>query len=164
MRQRKRLNGKTVAIEKQPSCDDVFEPALLPVDIARARLAEQITPVAETRELPLRQSLGCVVARPIVSPIDVPAYTNSAMDGYAVNSEDIPASGERNLQLLGTAWAGRPVSQVIQRGQAVRIMTGGMMPEGTDTVVIQEHVQALGDDQIRIDGSTSAGRNVRRAR
>jgi len=70
-----------VAIDKQPSCDDVFEPELLPVSEAIERMAAQINPVTETVVLPLRQSLQRIVAAPVESPIDVPAYTNSAMDG-----------------------------------------------------------------------------------
>lgn len=152
-----------MAIEKQPSCDDVFEPELLPVSVAVERMAAQIYPVTDVVTLPIREALGRVVAGSIVSPIDVPAYTNSAMDGFAICSEDLPASGEKTLQVLGTAWAGRPLEVDVKPGQAVRIMTGGMMPDGTDTVVIQEHVALLGQDAIRIDGSTSVGKNVRQA-
>ncbi len=159
-----------MVIEKQPSCDDEFEPELLPVEIALQRIASQILPLSDDSDiefLPLRQSLNRIVAIPVKSPIDVPAYTNSAMDGYAINSANLPESGEVTLSVMGTAWAGRPVESEVGHGQAVRIMTGGMMPHGTDTVVIQEHVQAnlSGNDvaSIVIDNSTSAGRNVRQA-
>lgn len=161
-----------MVIEKQPSCDDVIEPALLPVEIALQRIAQQIVPLCastkgDIENLPLRESLGRVVALDILSPIDVPAYTNSAMDGYAVNSSDIPDTGEVSLSVLGTAWAGRPLDVKVQQGQAVQIMTGGMMPPGTDTVIIQEHVQANQLDgnvnSINIDSTTTAGRNVRLA-
>ena len=158
-----------MAIEKQPSCDDEMEPELLPVETALLRIADQINPLSgnnpsDVRELSVRESLGRVVAAEITSPIDVPAYTNSAMDGYAVSSKDIPAEGEAELTVLGTAWAGRPMEVAVKPGQAVRIMTGGMMPPGTDTVIIQEHVQVNpGADTIIIDGTTNAGRNVRNA-
>ncbi len=156
-------------IEKQPSCDDEFEPGLLPVEIALQRIAKQIRPLSadDSEVVALRQSLGRVVAVPVKSPIDVPAYTNSAMDGYAINSADLPQTGEVTLAVAGTAWAGRPTDETLLRGQAVRIMTGGMMPRGADTVVIQEHVQAQTDNSnqhsIVIDSTTSAGRNVRQA-
>ena len=158
-----------MAIEKQPSCEDDSEPELLPVDIALERIARQITPLnADDGELlPLRECLDRIVSRSIRSPIEVPAYTNSAMDGYAVNSQDLPAKGERTLKVAGTSWAGRPHNGPVSSGEAVRIMTGGMMPEGTDTVVIQEHVEARmsGDEVVAIDvdGSTDTGRNVRQA-
>ena len=151
-----------MAIDKQASCDDVFEPELLPVSEAIKRMAAQINPVTETVTMPLRQSLGRIVAAPVVSPIDVPAYTNSAMDGFAISSDDLPSSGEKSLRLLGTAWAGKPLNVEVGTGQAVRIMTGGMMPAGTDTVVIQEHASMNGDD-VLIDGSTAPGKNVRMA-
>lgn len=167
-------------IEKQPSCDDPIEPELLPVATALARMRSEITAVTGTKKVNLRESLGHVLASDLVSPIQVPAYTNSAMDGYAINSADLPADdGEVSLKVLGTAWAGRPVSTEIKRGETVRIMTGGMLPKGADTVVIQEHVQALDqapdmapdnapdiasdDEYIVIDGTTTAGRNVRHA-
>lgn len=161
-----------MAIEKQPSCDDEMEPELLPVETALRRIAGQINPLSganpqDRQQLALRESLGRVVAVDITSPIDVPGYTNSAMDGYAVRSADIPDAGEAELTVIGTAWAGRPVDDIVTSGQAVRIMTGGLMPCGTDTVIIQEHVQsngaANGLETITIDGTTSAGRNVRNA-
>ncbi len=164
-----------MAIDKQPSCDDVIEPELLPVEIALQRIAQQVQPLSadetsNSEQLGLRESLDRVVAKDILSPINVPAYTNSAMDGYAVNGADIPEaedSTEKQLSVLGTAWAGRPLDVTVMPGQAVRIMTGGMMPPGTDTVVIQEHVQAIETNgevsSITIDNTTSVGRNVRLA-
>ncbi len=152
-----------MAIEKQPSCDDPQEPDLLPVAVALARMQEQVKTVSESKQVSLRESLNHVLAKDIISPIKVPAYTNSAMDGYAINSADLPSGDvERKLTVLDTAWAGRPVDIVLKPGEAVRIMTGGMMPAGSDTVVIQEHV-ALDGEHILIDGSTVAGRNVRHA-
>ncbi len=152
-----------MVIEKQPSCDDPIEPALLPVAIALQRMQSAISVIEETEIVSLRDSLDRVLAADLKSPIQVPAYTNSAMDGYAINSADLPSdSNEVSLKVLGTAWAGRPVEAELKPGEAVRIMTGGMMPIGSDTVVIQEHVQVEGD-LITIDNTTSAGRNVRHA-
>lgn len=151
-----------MVIEKLPSCDDVNEDGLLPVSIARQLLSQSIEPLSHTETVGIRASLNRVAAVPVVSPIDVPAYTNSAMDGFAVNSADMPTSGERTLPVAGTVWAGQPLAQPLPAGQAVRIMTGGMMPDGTDTVIIQEHVSAT-DTDVTIDGQTPAGRNVRLA-
>lgn len=153
-----------MVIEKQPSCDDPVEPELLPVAVALQRMQAEVSPIEEISTVSLRESLGCVLAADIESPIMVPAYTNSAMDGYAISGKDLPAAGkEVSLKLCGTAMAGSPVDISLHRGEAIRIMTGGMMPEGADTVVIQEHVALEGDDCIRIDDTTSAGRNVRQA-
>lgn len=151
-----------MAIERQPSCDDVVETGLLPVEVARARLVERIAPVLQTETVALRQALRRVIAVALRSPMKVPGYTNSAMDGYAINSADIPTAGERTLEVIGTAWAGRPLDVEVSSGQAVRIMTGGMMPMGTDTVVIQEHVRIEGQC-IGIDAEVMTGRNVRHA-
>ncbi len=151
-----------MTIEKQASCKDDHEPALLPVDDAIARISELVSAVTDKKTLPIRDCLDRVLARDILSPIDVPSHTNSAMDGYAVNGLDIPDSGEVKLNLIGTSWAGRPYNGSVARGEAVRIMTGAAMPDGTDTVVIQEHVHISGD-VVTIDNETKPGKNVRQA-
>ena len=147
-------------IDPQPSCEDANETGLLPVQAALQRLQVLAVPIAETENLSIRDALGRVLAVDIVSPIPVPTYTNSAMDGYAVAASDIPSQGRRTLQLAGTAWAGQPFDEIPTHGQCVRIMTGAMMPTGTDTVVIQEHVHASGQS-VTIDSQVQAGRNVR---
>jgi len=160
-----------MAIDKQPSCDDPVEPELLPVSVALERMQADVAVVQDTETLALRDALNRVLADDIKSPLQVPAYTNSAMDGFAINSEDLPVGkNEAQLKVLGTSWAGRPFQGRLQSGEAVQIMTGGMLPEGADTVVIQEHAEFYSDghrddqaDTIRIDGTTGAGRNVRQA-
>ncbi|MFA7097860.1 MAG: gephyrin-like molybdotransferase Glp, partial [Gammaproteobacteria bacterium] len=94
------------------------------------------------------------------SNINVPPHANSAMDGYAVNSADFPESGTRELTVIGTAWAGQPFAGSVARGQCVRIMTGAMLPDGTDSVVIQERVERDGD-VIRFGTGNKPGQNVR---
>ena len=150
-------------IERQPSCEDPQEqPELLPVAEARARIHNALPAPRAPQRLVLPEALGRVLATDIESPIDVPGYTNSAMDGYAINTSDIPAADTRTLQVAGTAWAGRPFTGQWQSGQAVRIMTGAMMPAGCDTVVIQEHVRVEAG-QVVIDSDVRAGANVRQA-
>lgn len=151
-----------MAIKKQPSCADEMEPALMPVDEAVRRIADLITPLAACETLPIRECLGRALAADVISPIDVPPYTNSAMDGYAIHGSDIPEDGETHLKIVGTAWAGRPTDVELSRGQATRIMTGAAMPDGADTVVIQENVQVDGDS-LRIDADNRSGANVRLA-
>lgn len=149
-------------IESQASCDDAIEPHLLPVAQARARLLAALEPIADTQVIGLRDALGRVLATDVMSSIDVPSQANSAMDGYAINSSSVPASGIVQLELTGTAWAGQPFEGDVQDGQAVRIFTGGIMPAGSDTVVIQEHVIA-NDSHVSIDSEVVAGKNVRQA-
>ncbi len=151
-----------MSIEQQPSCADPTDPELLPVAIALSRVEQQLEALAETEQVALREALDRVLGEDVVSPIDVPGYTNSAMDGYAIAASDIPSQGEVELQVVGTAWAGEPFAGAVKTGQSVRIMTGGMMPAGLDTVVIQEHVRA-GEDSVAIDHRAEAGRNVRQA-
>ena len=149
-------------IEKQPSCDDVAEPELLPVSEARERLFEALERPGRTETIALDAALGRVLAANVVSPMDVPAQTNSAMDGFAIARQSIPVEGETRLELRGTAWAGQPYDGKLASGEAVRIFTGAIMPEGTDTVVIQEHVQAT-DAHVDIDSDVVPGKNVRQA-
>jgi len=150
-------------IKTQPGCcEDELNTGLLTVTEAQARILDSVTAVDGTESLPVREALGRVLAVDIVSPIDVPSHTNSAMDGYAVRAEDLPAEGVREFPVPGTSWAGRPWLQPIESGQSVQIMTGGMMPEGADTVVMQEHVERDGDT-VRIGNGHKPGQNVRAA-
>lgn len=151
-----------MAIEKQPSCDDPAEPALLPVAEAKRRIADLMPALQDVETVHTIESAGRVLAQAILSPLNVPAATNSAMDGYAINQSDIPESGEQLLRVVGECYAGRPYLNTVKSGEAVRIFTGGVMPDGTDTVVIQEHVAVEGD-AVRIDHEVQARRNVRLA-
>lgn len=149
-------------VQKQPSCADTAQPGLLSVDEARRRVIETVHSIPDRESLPLRDALDRVLAETVHSPIDVPAYTNSAMDGYAVLGEDLPENGTVELQLTGTSWAGKPYTGTLHSGEAVRIMTGAVMPKGSDTVIMQEHVER--DDRlIRIGTGHQAGQNVRAA-
>jgi len=150
-----------MTIEKLPSCDDPFD-SLLPVEEARARMAAALQVVTQTQELSLLDSIGRVLSVDVVSPVNVPAHANSAMDGYAIAAASIPGDGTRDLQIIGTAWAGKVFNGNLEAGQAVRIFTGAIMPSGADTVVIQEHVSAT-DQLVTIDRDVEPGRNVRLA-
>jgi len=154
-----------MTIERQPSCDDPFD-SLLPVTEARKAIAESVQPLNRTTRVSLHAARDRVVAETVVSPMNVPAQPNSAMDGYALAAQSIPQSGKAALDITGTAWAGVPYEGVVSAGQAVRIYTGAIMPEGADTVVIQEHVatQRQHDvEQVVIDSQVKAHRNVRLA-
>jgi molybdopterin molybdotransferase len=103
-----------------------------------------------------------VLAAPIISPLDVPAYINSAMDGYAVRYADLASQGDSGLQVIGTALAGAPFTSQVGPGTAVRIMTGAVVPEDADCVVMQEHTEAAGD-RVRIAPGQKSGQNIRQA-
>ncbi len=146
-----------------PSCADDSDPGALAIDEARRRIAALAVPVAGGVRVALRSALGRVLDADVVSPRDVPNHTNSAVDGYALAGSDLPPSGTRELTVAGAALAGTPFAGRWQAGACVRIMTGAAMPAGTDTVVMQEHVDAAGEGRIRIDDRHRPGQNVRQA-
>ena len=94
--------------------------------------------------------------------MDVPGHTNSAMDGYACAGASLPEETSRWYEIAGTAFAGKPFAGPVGPSQAVRIMTGAVMPRGTDTVVMQEHVE-LDAGRVRIPPGVKAGQHVRQA-
>ena len=142
-----------------PGCYE-GDPELLPVAEAWRRIEAHVAPIGEHEEVALRAALGRVLARPVISPIDVPGHTNSAMDGYAVAASELPDEGERRLRVLGTARAGSPFRGAVGAGETVRLMTGAVMPAGTDTVIMQEHARVDGDDVI-IGTGHKPGQHVR---
>lgn len=144
------------------SCRDSPDPQSLAVDAARGRILAALNPVSGEQMLPLRAALGRVLAEEVLSPIDVPSHTNSAVDGYAVSAADLPASGTIELRVVATARAGHPIGQAISRGECAQIMTGAPMPAGTDTSLMQEDVQRNGDT-ITVGAGHRAGENVRQA-
>ncbi len=144
------------------SCMDDYDPASLPVAEALRRIELVVTPLHHAERVALRSALGRVLAEDVRSPVDVPAHTNSAMDGYAVNAEDLPDAGSISLRVVGTSWAGRTFEGVLGRGECVRIMTGGVMPRGADSVVMQEDCEREAE-AIRLGAGHRRGQHVRRA-
>ncbi len=118
-----------------PSCMDDYDPNAMPVAKAREFIQQFLNPVSVFETLALAESLGRVLAEDITSPSNVPNYNNSAMDGYALKATDVSAS---RLMVIGTAFAGKAFEGTVADGQCVRIMTGGAIPKGADTVVVQE--------------------------
>jgi molybdopterin molybdotransferase len=144
------------------SCADDYDPNSMPVAKAREFIARFLTPVSAVERLPIRAALGRVLAENVVSPLDVPAHDNSAMDGYAVHIADLKADSEVTLKVAGTAFAGVPFQGHAKAGECVRIMTGAVMPSGCDTIVMQEHVEAK-DGNVKISGAHKRGQHLRRA-
>lgn len=144
------------------SCADDYDPNSLPVDRARQLILSLVEPVPGCERVFVRQALDRVLAADVIAPLDVPSHDNSAMDGYAVRHADLAASGETSLKLAGTAFAGHPFAGAVGQGEAVRIMTGAVVPDGADTIVIQE-VARLESDSVVVPAGQRAGQNVRRA-
>jgi molybdopterin molybdotransferase len=142
------------------------DPEALPVTEAQRMICERVTAIEATERLPLRQALDRVLAEDIISPINVPAYDNSAMDGYALRGTDLPAEGAAPavFKTIGIAYAGRPFPQAPAAGECVRIMTGAAIPPGCDSVIPQELAAGIEGDQVSVaHGAIRAGANLRRA-
>jgi molybdopterin molybdotransferase len=150
------------SLQQTVSCIDGYDPDALPVETARAAIRSVITPVSANERVAVRASLGRVLGEDIVSTVNVPAHDNSAMDGWAVRASDLKPDGETTLREAGVAYAGRKFDGTAQPGECVRVMTGAVMPPGTDTVVIQEIVRADGD-RIVVPAGQQAGQNRRLA-
>lgn len=144
------------------SCADDYDPNSLSVERARQVILSLVQPVIGHERVFIRQALDRVLAADVIAPLDVPAHDNSAMDGYALRHADLATEGETTLQVVGTAFAGHPYVDVVGAGQAVRIMTGGVIPSGADTVVIQEIVRLEGTKLV-VPAGQRLGQNLRRA-
>lgn len=138
------------------------QPGLLPLAEALARMLAAVTPVAATETLPLAALSGRILVADVVSTRAVPPADNSAMDGYACRHADLALAAHLGLVLVGKALAGHPFGGVLEAGQCVRITTGGELPVGADTVVMQEHSQVIGD-RVYIERAPAPGTNIRRS-
>lgn len=125
---------------------------------ALSKILQCVTAVQETEHLALRCSLGRVIAQDVYSPKDLPDFKNSAMDGFAVSFADL--TQPKPLQLIGMSYAGDPFLGVCKRGECVRVMTGALVPENTDTVVMQEHA-VVDETGVRVLKPYLLGANIR---
>ncbi|MBB1199994.1 molybdopterin molybdotransferase [Enterobacteriaceae bacterium 89] len=135
-----------------------FNAGLMPLDVALNQMLERITPLNATETLPLVQAFGRITAADVVSPMDVPGFDNSAMDGYAVRLSDL-AEGQA-LPVAGKAFAGQPFDGVWPAKTCVRIMTGAPVPAGCDAVVMQEETEQT-DAGVRFTAAVNQGQNIR---
>ncbi|MBV9554450.1 MAG: molybdopterin molybdotransferase MoeA [Alphaproteobacteria bacterium] len=139
-----------------------FGGALLSVDAALALIAERISVVVETETVPLADAAGRVLACDLVADMDVPPHPNSAVDGYAIVHADLLPDRATVLPVGGCAAAGHPLGRPIERGEAIRIFTGAPMPEGADTVMMQEDC-VLADGKVTLQPGIKCGGNRRHA-
>ena len=151
----------TLDINIQPSCCDDVEAGAIRVDQAVTQLLAKTKSVTGFQCIPLRETLNRVLFEDIQSPIDVPAHDNSAMDGYALAHTDLPEDKAQAFKVAGTAFAGKPFDGSCQQGECIRIMTGAMLPAGTDSVVIQEQVNVTDNASVEIGTGHRKNQNVR---
>jgi molybdopterin molybdotransferase len=134
----------------------------MPVEQAQRIIGAYILPAPMAEQVALRSALDRVLACDIISPIDVPAHDNSAMDGYVFRGADLSADGPTTFNITATVYAGHPSGTRAGPGECVRIMTGGVIPEGLDTVLPQELAAAITSTTITVaPGSIAAGANRR---
>ena len=132
---------------------------MISVADAQARILAEVGRVAPPEVVPVGDCLGRVLAEDVRAAVDVPPTDNSAVDGYAVRSADIPVTGLRRLRVVGDLPAGAVFDATLGPGEALRIMTGAPVPAGADTVYPQEVVERSGP-VVRIP-SSPVGVNVR---
>jgi len=143
---------------------DDYDQNSITTDQALEKIFDAINPINENEVIPIRESLSRILAKNIKATINVPSVRNSAMDGYAINKKDIPLEQTNQLKVVGKSLAGNPFSNSIKQGECVRIMTGAIMPIGSDTVIIQEHVLlSKSETEITIGHDTKPNANVRQA-
>jgi len=116
-------------------------PGLMPIEEAMDKMLSPIKPIQTTLQLPLSEAIGFVLAEDILSPIFVPPFDNSAMDGYAIRLADL---AENNVMpLTGKSFAGQPFEGDWPKGTCIRIMTGAKIPQGCDAVIMQENTEVI---------------------
>ncbi len=138
-----------------------FGGPMMSVDEAVGLIAARVTRVEELETVALNAADGRILARDIAAPLPLPPFTNSAVDGYAVRSLDLPKAAEAAFAVAGRIQAGASASEAIQPGHAVRIFTGAPMPEGADTVFMQEDVRLDGEGRVVLPAGLKPGANVR---
>jgi molybdopterin molybdotransferase len=153
---------KTI-VNTTPGCGDPWDADSISVEQALSHIENSTPVLMDCEELPIRECTGRICSETIISPINVPGHANSAMDGFAVPAESLPEDGVAELTEIGTAYAGKTFNGVCNQGECVRIMTGAVVPEGTDTVIMQEQADQLENHMVRIGAGHRAGENVRYA-
>ena len=125
-------------------------------------ISRMASPVTPAEEVPLARAAGRILARDIVSTMDVPPHANAAVDGYAFFHDDLADSGDTVLPVTARVAAGMALDRPARRGEAIRIFTGAPMPQGCDTVAMQENVRTE-EGTIILDSRTRRGANRREA-
>ncbi|HCZ9273606.1 TPA: bifunctional molybdopterin-guanine dinucleotide biosynthesis adaptor protein MobB/molybdopterin molybdotransferase MoeA [Vibrio alginolyticus] len=146
--------------EKEAACCDTLSPAFLSVVQGQEKILSLVNTVSEIEACKIENAYGRVLAEHIVSPVNVPQYTNSAMDGYAIRSDDVDRD---SYQVVAEVMAGHAYEQPLEVGQTVKIMTGAPTPRNGDTVVMREQAIQEGDKVTFNGANIKAGQNVRQA-
>ena len=150
-------------ISSAPGCADPFDPSSISLAEALGKIQQRVRPVLACERLPIRDCLGRVNNEAVKSPHNVPPLPNSAMDGYAIAISSLDQGAITGLENIGTAYAGTPFDGSCGPGQCVRIMTGALIPDGADAVIMQEQTEINAAGKVRIDSDHRIGENIRQA-
>ena len=142
------------------NCFNEFDPNALNVEEALSRILKSIVSKKDTELVPLKESYGRVLAKDIKSNQDIPNYKNSAMDGYAVCMDITNSNNKYTFRCVGESFAGRPYNKNVKINEAVKVMTGGMVPKSCNAVVMKELVKNI-DDKIVINANIFKDQNIR---
>ncbi|TFH92331.1 bifunctional molybdopterin-guanine dinucleotide biosynthesis adaptor protein MobB/molybdopterin molybdotransferase MoeA [Vibrio ouci] len=148
-----------VVTKSEGACCDTLSPAFLSVTQGQEKILSMVNRVEGTEACAMFDASGRVLSDDVISPVNVPQYTNSAMDGYAIRGEDI---GLAEYQVVGEVMAGYAHNAPLLAGQAVKIMTGAPTPVGVDTVIMREQSSQQGDI-VTFNAEIKVGQNVRQA-
>ncbi|NIY81338.1 bifunctional molybdopterin-guanine dinucleotide biosynthesis adaptor protein MobB/molybdopterin molybdotransferase MoeA [Vibrio hepatarius] len=153
-------NAQSTKTKSEAACCDTLSPAFLSVEQGQEKILSLVHPVEEIEACPVESAYGRVLAKDVISPVNVPQYTNSAMDGYAIRGDDL----DRNCyQVVAEVLAGHAYDKPLQVGEAVKIMTGAPTPVNADTVVMREQASQQGDNVTFGEAKIKIGQNVRQA-
>jgi molybdopterin molybdotransferase len=153
----------TTSLQDIASCVAGYDPNALPVLQAQEFIARLVPKLETIERVAIRAALGRVLARDVISAIDVPSHDNSAMDGYALRGAELAHDAPSTFALAGTGLAGQSFAGEVPQGHCVRIMTGAVMPPGLDTVVPQELTRLDGERVVVPPRLVRAGDNRRLA-
>jgi molybdopterin molybdotransferase len=150
-------------ISSAPGCADPFDPSSISLAEALGKIQQRVRPVLACERLPIRDCLGRVNNEAVKSPHNVPPLPNSAMDGYAITIASLDQGAITELEDIGIAYAGAPYDGSCGPGQCVRIMTGALIPDDADAVIMQEQTEINAAGKVRIDADHRVGENIRQA-
>ena len=141
-------------------------PGLMPFEQAKNKLLSSVPVVTEVEDVNIENADGRVLATNVTSPLNVPAHNNSAMDGYALRDDSLSSSSDNRTEftLVGAAFAGAPFQGELENGQCIRIMTGAVVPDSANTVVMQENVASIENGEgkvITLTQPTKLNNNIR---
>ncbi len=142
------------------NCFNEFDPNALDIEEALTRILKSVVKKKNTELIPLKKTYGRVLAENIKSNQDIPNYKNSAMDGYAVNIGATNINNEYTFKCVGESFAGHPFNKNVKINEAVKVMTGGMVPKSCNAVVMKELVKNM-NDKIVVNTSIFKNQNIR---